>query len=667
MCGIAGEAILSGDRRLSPTDLFPMIEALAHRGPESAGYWHDEGEQVLLMHARLSFVDLDGGAQPMANEDGRLWVSLNGELYGHREQRRSLVGQGHRFRTSCDAEIVPHLFEEKGVSAFPELRGEFAFALWDARERALYLVRDRFGIKPLFYRMTQDSVIFGSEAKAILSHRSAARNIDCSYLLQGLMGLTLPERCAFEGLRQVRPGHYLRIDCNGPLEEPYWRFEQRADLSGISREEAAEEFRSLFDEAVRLRLDADVEIGVYLSGGLDSSTVTEAMARLAPYPVKSFTIRFSERADDESHTAVALAKQLGVENTIVEATADKLLEAFMPALWHSEQWAVNSHGVAKFLLSQEAARQVKAVVTGEGSDDILFGYQAYSHQQLIEQRRAGSVELHEVRDFLRETANSLSLVPECDYKRDQFVTKLYGSYPYQALGAMTVARGFQFFLNRELVQEASLDELLTRHAASLPADPMAEMSGVAATRYAWVKCDLPNYIFTNLGDRPEMGNSIEGRLPFLDARVADFALALPTPLLLDENNGKLVLRQAMEGRLPDTIVRPRKNLFWTPTENEEALLRSPLFAHYLSRAVTRDVRLFVPHRIAIARALLQVVPKKSRTYRSLLALLITAATLHMLHELFVKDFRQSAARFAARHSRWRAEDLLRQGPIRLDD
>ena len=247
---------------------------------------------------------LRAGNNLCSDEDGVLWLSLNGELYGHREVRKQLMQRGHRLRSSCDAEIIPHLYQDHGAACFEQLRGEFAFAMVDQTRNELYLVRDRFGVKPLFYAFTGDSIVFGSELKSLFSHPDIEAELDRPYLRQSLMTLGVPDKSWFRGIRQVKPGYYLqcgkrqgrRVDRTGRCNS-----EMRHDRQCLKIEaEAADRFRTILDEAVRLRLDCDVEVGCYLSGGLDSSTIAESMARQAGYPIKTFSIKYSDAPDDES-------------------------------------------------------------------------------------------------------------------------------------------------------------------------------------------------------------------------------------------------------------------------------------------------------------------------------------------------------------------------------
>ncbi len=661
MCGIAGELVMRGGRPLSPDELLPMIDVLSNRGPESAGYWHDEKQRILMMHARLALVDIPGGAQPMAHEGGRIWVSINGELYDFRRIRRRLLQAGHRLRSECDVEILPYLFEEEGEDCFSNLRGEFAIALWDDREETLYLARDHFGTKPLFYAKTSDSLVFGSEVKALLCHPSISAEFDAESIHQSLHALGVSDRSWFRDIRQVRPGHFLKVKGERIEEVCFFRHGFTEERHGIAPEEAEEEFRTLFDEAVRLRMDADVEIGVMLSGGLDSATALESMSRQSGRPIKTFSIRFSQEADREADKARQVATAFEAENTAVMVNAEKLAEAFLPALWACERAMVNSHCAAKFLLSREAGGTLKSFLTGNGADEVFLGYPSAVQQHLIEASRAGDGDRQGLRRLLGTESAKVDLVPRTKYPRHDFVRSIYGCYPMQVAHALEIDKTLRPFFTRGFAGQLSLEDCLRQHAQGLPAGPMEAMPPVRASQYAWNKSQLPDYLLPSLGDRVETGLSVEGRTPFFDQDLARFAMSLPVTLLVNGTNGKLIVRNAMKGRLPPDVTDPGKALFWSPVAHEKQLLETPLLRHYLSPAVTRDVGIYNPMLLGMAHRLNRVMPPRGRIGASLRMLLITAASTHAVHDLFIKDFHGSVAKFRTRRARWHSGDLLRQG------
>ncbi len=664
MCGIAGAFCRRRGDRLDPHDLFGMVDALNHRGPESVGYWVDPEHSVMLMHARMAMVDPEGGGQPMSNETGSVWISLNGEIYDFRRQSRQLMDRGHRFRSRCDVEVVPHLYEDHGIGCLNHLRGEFALALYDARARTLLLARDRFGTKPLFYAEAGGTVVFGSEAKAVLAHPLIEARLDAETLKLLFLGLPLPDRSVFKGLRQVRPGHYLKVTASGLIEEPWWTLRLAPGRFKGSMADAVDEFRARLDEAVKLRLDADVRIGGFLSGGLDSAAVLESVARQYDQKIETFTIRFGDDADDEANAAADAARQLGIENTAIRITGDQLTEEFTRSVWHAEIPLINSAGTAKMLLGMAARERLKAVMTGSGADELFGGYGMYQHQMLIEEARAGKNVAAEMKALRASEDVVASLLPVNGYRRHDQVKAMFGAYPYQAIRPFV----FGSIVSRMLHPDhaGGLDPIaaLREIAQWLPEGRLEGLSPQSATQYLKVACDLPWYIMTSLDDRPEMAASIEGRTPFLDHQLAEFAFGLPSELLFDRQRGKLVPRAALAGRLPQATVSGQTRLFRTPPRLNDRILTSEESRHYLSGRVTGDVGLFSPRRVALARAALRVVPRSSWQGSGLRTMLMSVLSVHMLNDLYVRRFTESVDRFSSRRRRWNRGDLDRVAPQR---
>lgn len=664
MCGIAGAFVRRPDQRIETDALFSMVDALNHRGPESVGYWVDADHRVMLMHARMAMVDPEGGGQPMSNETGSVWISLNGEIYDFRRQSRQLMDRGHRFRSRCDVEVVPHLYEDHGIDCLSHLRGEFALALYDAKAHTLYLARDRFGTKPLFYAEAGGTIVFGSEAKAVLAHPAITPELDTETLKLVFLGLPLPDRSVFKGLRQVRPGHVLKISAQGMEERPWWRLKLEPGRFKGNLDEAVEEFRARLDDAVKVRLDADVRIGGFLSGGLDSAAVMESMARQYDQKIETFTIRFGDDERDEANAAAAAARQLGVENTSVSITGDALGDHFTRSVWHAEIPVMNSHGTAKMLLGMAARDHLKAVLTGSGADELFGGYGMYQHQMLIEEARAGKNVSAEMKALRAGEDVVASLLPVTGYRRHGQVGALLGAYPYQAIRPFMFARTVGRLLNRDRVGTIDPIATLKQVAEWLPEGRLNGLSPLAASQYMKIACDLPWYIMTSLDDRPEMAASIEGRTPFLDHELAEFAFGLPQELLFDRQRGKLLPRAALKGRLPEGTVSGHTRLFRTPPRLNDRILASEEARYYLSGRMTSDVGIFSGPRVALARAAMRLVPHSTWQGSGMRAMLMSILSVHMLHDLYVKRFEDSVTRFSSPRRRWTRADLRHVAPQR---
>ncbi|HYW40305.1 MAG TPA: asparagine synthase (glutamine-hydrolyzing) [Terriglobales bacterium] len=654
MCGIAGEFIFDPQGRVDESIIVPMVSAIRHRGPDQWGYYLGCSGSVLLINTRLSIVDLANGRQPLSNEDGSIWVVLNGELYGFQDIAKDLESRGHRFRTHSDTEVIVHLYEEYGEDFVSHLRGEFAIALLDQRQDVLYLVRDRFGIKPLFYSRLTDSLVFGSEIKAILRHPKARARLDHFNLFHLLHGLLLPETTCFENIQTVEPGYMLRISRSGVTQRRYWDLPLAGEVVPASEEEAVEEFRRLFYEAVRLRLHGDVEVGAYVSGGLDSTSVASVAAEVSGRPVKAFTVAFENEMLNEGPAAAEFAKSSGFEHHVVRIGRGDLVPYFERSLWHSEMPVGNSHGAAKMILSELARRHVKVVLTGEGADEALAGYNVFQHiAQLDEvrthpndpQRRAAlDALLKKERSGIALLNNGIMPIRALpQYDR---VTGLFGAYPYAIARALRTGKGIPFVMSRHFRREVAGVDPIAEMAERIGRGRMAGLSPVAAHQYYLFKADLPAYILNYLGDRVEMAHSIEGRVPFLDHKLIEFAFGLPRSLKLRNGAGKYILRRAIAERLPSALL-VKKRPFVAPTTETLGLSEGSEFAaHYLDSRVIRNLGLFNPHVIGALRRSLAYLPRGSRALSLTETMLTGVASIHAVHEMFCERFEDFAGRFS---------------------
>jgi asparagine synthase (glutamine-hydrolysing) len=667
MCGIAGEFIFDPKGRVDESTIVPMVSAIRHRGPDQWGYYLGCSGSVLLINTRLSIVDLSNGRQPLSNEDGSVWVVLNGELYGFQDIAKDLESRGHRFRTRSDTEIIVHLYEEYGEDFVSHLRGEFAIALLDQRNEVLYLVRDRFGIKPLFYTRLNDSLVFGSEIKAILGHGKARARLDHVTLFHMLHGLVLPEATCFENIRMVEPGCMLRISRSAVTRRRYWDLPLGGEVAPASDEEAIEEFRRLFYEAVRLRLHGDVEVGAYVSGGLDSTSVAATAAEVSGRPVKAFTVEFENKNLDEGQAAAEFAQARGFEHLTIRIGPGDLAPHFERSLWHSEIAVSNSHGAAKMILSELARRHVKVVLTGEGADEALAGYNVFQHIALLEEVRTHPKDRGRraaLETLLGKEQSGIALLnsgilpiralPEYDR-----VIGLFGAYPYAIARALRTAKRLPFVMSRDFRREVAAIDPIAEMAERVGRGRMTSLSPVAAHQYYLFKADLPSYILNCLGDRVEMAHSIEGRVPFLDHKLVEFAFALPVSLKLRNGAGKYVLRRAIADRLPSAL-QVKKRPFVAASSETLGLNRDSEFsAHYLDSRAIRNTGLFNPRVVGALRRSLAYLPRGSRVLSLTETMLTGVASIQAINEMFCERFEDSAVRFSLS----RADSTLADGRI----
>jgi asparagine synthase (glutamine-hydrolysing) len=569
MCGIF--ALFSRRTPVEPDTVQRAIRRLHHRGPDGCRHWISADRRVALAHARLSIIDLTSGDQPIASQDERARIVVNGEFYGYEAIREELERSGHRLRTRSDSEIALHLYRDLGPQCLHRLRGEFAFVIWDEANRLMFAARDRFGIKPLFYALHENTLYLASEVKALFAAGVPALwDAENFYPMVELGGYQT--RTLFDGVFQVPPGHYLIATDAHIQVTRYWDFDYpRADDDASRRtdEDYKAEFRAALEEAVRIRLRADVPVGCYLSGGLDSCAVLGLAARHHPDPIHAFTLTFDRAEYDEEAQAREMAAKVGADFHPIPVRQDDLADSFADAIVHSETLCLNAHGVAKYLLSR-AVRDAgyKVVLTGEGSDEILGGY-AHFRRDMLLYNRAGQ-DPNVIARLLKEleTLNPVSrglLLPDGELGLLDDVKRILGFVP----------SWMETFSSRAVKLRGVLaDDYLAvigrrqgyRHLLS-DLDVRSQLSGrepVHQSLYLWSKTALPQYILTMLGDRMEMGHSVEGRVPFLDHHVVEVIRSQPVNQKIRGMTEKYVLREATRDVITDTIYRRRKHPFLAP-------------------------------------------------------------------------------------------------------
>ena len=568
MCGIV--AAVSRDGAIRAPAIEAATRRLRHRGPDAQCAWVPADGRAGLGHARLSIIDLETGDQPIVNEDGRLRIVVNGEFYDFERIRCELERAGHTFRTRSDSEIALHLFEDRGPRALHALRGEFAFAIWDERDRQLFAARDRFGIKPLYYTVHDGTFYMASEVKALAALGVPLRwDRDSQYDIHFVSHP--PDRTLFAGIYQLPPASYLVTDGEQVRVLPYWDFDYpTADETpqvGDERE-WVERLAHSFEEAVRLRLRADVPVACYLSGGIDSCAVLGVASRLSSRPIRAYTLSFDHADYDEGELARAQAALSGAEFCRIPVRSDDLADHFSDALYQAERPFANAHVVAKYLLSRAVRDSgTKVVLTGEGSDEIFAGYPHFRRDLVLHGSNghdpAGKAKLlAELAAANRASAGLLlpnGSVPMDSVQRALgFVPSGLETWAQIGHGLLDVASDSfrETFAERDTfrVMLGSLDierQLAGRHVLN-------------QSLYVWSKTMLPNYILSNLGDRMEMAHSVEGRLPFLDHHVVEEAVRMPIAMKIKGMTEKYVLREAARPVLTEAVYARQKHPFMSP-------------------------------------------------------------------------------------------------------
>ena len=570
MCGLVG--LLSPDS-IDGRVVRKGLDVLGHRGPDGSGSWAGKDGRMALGHARLSVIGLDNGHQPLVNAEGDVHAVVNGELYGYRQIRDRLRAEGCMFQTESDSEVALHLYQRHGMRMTEWLRGEYAIVIADERRQRMVAIRDRFGIKPLYYACVQGRVYFASEVKALLAMGVPARwDTESAYLDAYIF--RSHERTLFAGIRSVPQGCYAIAQDGEVRVYPYWdwHFPTKQAMADDDRSEAevVTGFREVLDDAVRQRLVADVEVGCYLSGGIDSSAVLGLAQRHLDRPVRAFTLAFDDPTWDESDIARRQAAHVGATYHEVPVTRRALADAYGDAVWHAETPILNGHGPAKYLLSK-AVRDagLKVVFTGEGADEVLGGYAPFRRDALLHHGQGRSAEDTQAlldRMFASNPATrSVFLTQAPDNPSFHDVRGRLGWLPsfIEAYTAMGIAK--TPFYRAEVQQAWSRRPVLSSSLDRLPlSQSISDRDRLHQALYINSKHHLPNYVLTVLGDRMEMAHSIEGRVPFLDTRVADYAAGVPIALKVNGHREKHVLREACKDVLIDEVYNREKHPFATP-------------------------------------------------------------------------------------------------------
>lgn len=568
MCGIV--AIFSKDKRIPSELVDRATRSLSHRGPDGQRSWASPDGRIALGHARLSIIDLTGGDQPIASEDENIRIIVNGELYGYEAIQKELENGGHRLRTRSDSEIVIHLYEELGAQCLHRLRGEFAFVLWDAVNRTMFAARDRFGIKPLFYAVYENTLYLASEVKALFAAGVPAR-WDCEsvYNCGGIGGPLI--QTLYEGVFQIPPGHYMIATDQRVILNKYWDFDYPtidARVDGRSDTEYAEEFRSAFEESVRIRLRADVPVGCYLSGGIDSCAVLSLAARHHPGSIRAFTVTFDREEYDEGGIAQEMANKVGAEFVPILVRQEELAEHFSDATYQSETLCVNTHGVAKYLLSRAVRDSgYKVVLTGEGADEILAGYMHF-HRDLTIRKRGGSpFTLRENKEptALGLNANASGTSAHIRSEGREQIARLLGFVPSWMDGSSLISAKLRGLLTQDFLEK--FNGRLGVLGFFNDIDVHGQLNGrepLHQSLYLWSKTRLPNYLLTLLGDRMEMAHSVEGRLPFLDHHLVELVRSQPVSQKIRGGSHKFVLRESMRQLITEAVYLKSKQPFLSP-------------------------------------------------------------------------------------------------------
>ncbi len=570
MCGIAGYFRINKDKSLDDMLLTRMVNILEHRGPDEFGAYIDD--DCALGQARLSIIDLSTGQQPLCNEDETLWITFNGEIYNYIELREELEKAGHKFRTKSDTETIVHAFEQWGPDCVQHMNGQFAFAIYNSVDKSVFIARDRVGIRPLFYTIHDGILYFSSEIKAIFCERSIPRKLDFLGLDEIFTWWTTsPPRTAFENINELDPGSTLLIRDGQLKKTRYWQMEFPEQYDNArSLESWAEELHELLVDSVRLRLRADVPVGGYLSGGLDSSATVALIKRFTSNKIETFSIAFQDKAYDESEYQNQMAEYLGTNHHQVTCTYNDIATSFPSVIWHSEKPILRTAPTPLYLLSRLVRdNDFKVVLTGEGSDEILGGYDLFK-ETLIRRFWAKDPEsawrpllLKRLYPTLPLTGARAKFYLETFYKKGLAeIDKYYFSH-MQRISTTTKVK--DYFTN-DIKAAIKDNDAVSAFGNDLPSG-FYNWHHLARAQFLEAKSLLSGYLLSSQGDRVAAANSIETRFPFLDHRVIEFGATIPPKHKLLGLKEKYVLKKAMSKELPPEIIARVKQPYMAPDSN----------------------------------------------------------------------------------------------------
>ena len=567
MCGIAGLLKFDGGEA-DPNLLGKMIAMLSHRGPDAHGI-HTAGA-IGLAHSRLSIIDLECGAQPMSTVDGRLWITFNGEIFNYLELKEELRNKGHHFATHSDTEVILNAYREYGEDCVNQFNGQWALGIWDTAARKLFLSRDRAGVRPLFYTETAHGFAFASEIKALLACPEVPREID-PYGMDQIFTFWVPiaPRTVFKSIRQLPPGHSLTIQNNCIRVKQYWSmsFEPDERLQRKHEHELADNLLDLLHDATRIRLRSDVPVGAYLSGGIDSTLTTALVRRIAHDRLRSFSITFDDSEFDESRYQQEAGSFLGTQHSNISCSHNDIVRVFPEVIRHAEQPVLRTAPAPMFLLSRLVRDSgFKVVLTGEGADEVLGGYDIFKEAK-IRRFWASNLDskwrpllLKRLYPYLRELQrqSAANLKHFFRVSEEDLASPFFSHLPRWELAARLKLL-FSPDFRREVGEYNALAEL----EQTLPPD-FGVWTYFNQAEYLEAKYFLPGYLLSSQGDRMAMAHSVEGRYPFLDYRVVEFAAKLPVNLKMKVLNEKYLLKRCCGGLVPASILGRRKQPYRAP-------------------------------------------------------------------------------------------------------
>lgn len=636
MCGIAGiiDYKCATDGRLSTGR---MLKSIGYRGPDESGMFHSK--YATIGNVRLSIIDLAGGQQPLSDRSGRYWITFNGEIFNYKELRKDLEQKGIIFRTHSDTEVLLQLYASYGHECLKLLNGQFAFAVWDKQEEELFIARDRMGIRPFFYNISDGIFTFASEIKAIFQQKRISRELDPESLTQVFtFWTTITPFTAFRGIFELSPGHYGYYNRKGLSTSRYWSLDFGKRMTGLSMPDAFESFNELFTDAVRVRLRADVEVAAYLSGGIDSSATVAYIKDIEPGVLNTFSIGFSEKEFDESKYQNDAVEYFRTRHKSYVCTPEEIAIAFPKVVWHSEMPLTRTAPTPMLLLSKMVRENnIKVVVTGEGSDEMLAGYDIF--KEMMIRRFWASNPDSSLRPLLLKRlypyipqiaqANVSTIKLFFKYRLSETEDPFY-SHLLRWNNSNHIKKHFSGFMKDVTSSYSPFEELRKQLPSDIDSwDPLARAQWLESTIF------MSGYLLSSQGDRMSMANSVEGRYPFLDYRVIEYCNGLPSEFKLKGLTEKYFLKKLLKNKIPENIVRRTKQPYRAPVNNVFLSASVPEYVKdMLSESQTERSGIFSYRSVSMALSRMKRTGITSEMDDMLLTSIIST---HLLYNQFVEN------------------------------
>ena len=568
MCGIGGIIDYYGVEN-SRGNIEAMLQSISYRGPDESGIYLSA--QAAIGNVRLSIIDIEGGQQPLSDPTGRFWIVFNGEIFNYKELRTDLEKKGNTFNTKSDTEVLVQLYSVYGSKCLSLLNGQFSFAIWDKQKEELFVARDRVGIRPFFYNIRNGVFSFASEIKSLFQQKDISREFLRESMSQVYTFWTaISPNTVFKGIYELPPGHFATFSRKGFAIERFWELSFNKPESTLSFLDSVDRFHELFSDAVRIRLRADVEVAAYLSGGIDSSATVAYIKDIEPGILNTFSIGFEEKDFDESVYQNEASKYFGTTHKSMICTSKDISDSFPKVIWHSETPILRTAPAPMLLLSELVRKNnIKVVVTGEGSDEILAGYDIFKEAKI--KRFWASQPESKIRPLLlkklypylsqMKDVNPKLLRSFYGYKLEDINNPFY-SHLLRWNNSNHIKKHFSESTKQTLKDYSVLDELEKKLPSNFDSwDQLAKSEWLETTIF------MSGYLLSSQGDRMGMANSIEGRYPFLDYRVIEFCSSLPADYKLKGLNEKYLLKRLLKNRIPESIIKRSKQAYRAPIKS----------------------------------------------------------------------------------------------------